>query len=70
MKLRLKYWRERRAMSIRKLSEVAKVTTQTIVNLEKQRQAPQPSTIQDLAKALNITIDDLIDDTISQVTHV
>lgn len=67
MKLRLQYWRKRRAMSIRALAKEAKVTTQTIVNLEKQRQDPQPTTIQVLAKALNVTIDDLIEEDNLQV---
>lgn len=62
MKLRLKYWRERRAMSVRRLAELAKVTPQTIVNAEKGRRTAHPTTVESLAKALNVSIDDLIED--------
>jgi transcriptional regulator with XRE-family HTH domain len=62
VKLRVKYWRERRAMSVRRLAETAKVTPQTIVNAEKGRRNTHPTTIENLAKALNISIDELIED--------
>lgn len=61
MKLKLKYWRTRRALSIDALAAKAEMSTQTIVNLEKNRQPPRPGTIQRLAEALDINVDDLIE---------
>lgn len=62
MKLRLRYWRTRRAMSVRKLAKEAHITTQTIVNAEKGIRIPHPTTIEKLANALNINIDELLED--------
>ena len=62
MKLRLKHWRERRAMSIRDLSDKSKVSSATIVAVEKTGNAPRPNVIRRLAAALDVTLDELIDD--------
>jgi len=61
MKLRLKYWRERRALAIRDLSDKAGVSSSTIVAIEKTDDAPRPNVTRRLAAALDITVDDLID---------
>lgn len=61
MALRLKYWRTRRALSIDDLAARAGMSTQTIVNLEKDRQPARPRTIQKLADALAINVDDLLE---------
>ena len=60
MKVRLKYWRTRRALSVDGLAEKAHVSTQTIVNIEKYGKEPRPTTIRKLAAALEVSIDELI----------
>ena len=66
MRLNLKYWRTRRAMSIRDLAVAAKVSSQTIVNIEKYGNMAQPAVIKKLSQALSITIDDLVVDEITE----
>ncbi len=61
MEVKLKYWRERRALSIEDLAKKAKMSTQTIVNIEKHGKKPRPSTIRKLAQTLEIKIEDLLD---------
>jgi transcriptional regulator with XRE-family HTH domain len=60
MKINLKYWRMRKAMTIRDLVETSKVSSQTIVNIEKYGRMPQPAVIKKLATALGVPIEDLI----------
>ncbi len=62
MKIKLKYWRERRAMSIRDLSKAAGVSSSTIVEAEKTGDAPRPNALKKLRDALEVTLDELIDD--------
>jgi transcriptional regulator with XRE-family HTH domain len=60
MKINLKYWRQRKAMTIRDLVQTSKVSSQTIVNIEKYGRMPQPAVIKKLATALGVRIEDLI----------
>ncbi len=60
MKINLKYWRMRKAMTIRDLVQTSKVSSQTIVNIEKYGRMPQPAVIKKLAVALDVSIEDLI----------
>jgi len=60
MKVKLKYWRKRRALSIEDLASKAKMSTQTIVNIEKYGTEPRPSTLRKLAETLGVTIDELL----------
>jgi transcriptional regulator with XRE-family HTH domain len=63
LRLRLKYWRTRRAMNIRQLVRESKVSSATIVKIEKeQHYVPRSDVINRLAKALNITVEDLVVD--------
>jgi transcriptional regulator with XRE-family HTH domain len=56
---RLREWRRRRALSQRELAALAGVQQVTIARLEIGSQQPRPRTIRKLAKALQVTIDDL-----------
>ncbi len=58
MKLRLKHWRERRVMSVRDLSAAAKVSSSTIIEIEKTGDAPRPSVIKKLATSLGVSDDE------------
>lgn len=60
LRLNLKYWRNKRVMTILELSLKAKVSTQTIVKVEKQGHYPKPSVIKKLAQALNVELDQLV----------
>ena len=51
---RLKYIRERRALSQRELSKLAGVSRMTIVRLEAGGEDPFPTTVRKLAKALDV----------------
>lgn len=62
MKIRLKYWRERRGLSIRDLAELSSASSATIVAVEKTGDAPRPAVLKKLTKALNVTMEELIDD--------
>ncbi len=66
MHTRLKYWRLRRALTQYELAKKAKVSNQTVVNIEKYGQLPLPATIRKLAEALNIPSEDLFTDDLSQ----
>lgn len=60
MKLKLRYWRQKRALSIDDLAEKAEVSPQTIVSIEKGKEA-RPATIRKLATALDIDVAELIE---------
>lgn len=60
VKVKLKYWRIRRALSISDLARKAKMSTQTIVNIERYGTMPRPTTIRKIITALEITIEDLL----------
>jgi len=57
--MRLREWRTRRALSQRELAVLAGVQQVTVARLETGSRKPRPRTIRKLAKALEITIDEL-----------
>lgn len=67
LRMRLKYWRTRRAMNVRKLSKNAKVSSTTIVRIENdQSYIPRPDVIEKLANALSIGVDELLVDEVEE----
>ena len=60
MKVNLKYWRMRKALTIRDFVEISRVSSQTIVNIERYGHMPQPSVIKKLAAALGVSVEKLI----------
>ncbi len=56
---RLREWRSRRALSQRELAALAGIQQVTVTRLETGSQHPRPRTIRKLAKALDITIEEL-----------
>ena len=59
LKLRLKYWRIRRAYNIKQLAKDSGVSSATIVRIEKEGYVPRGDVIKRLATALNVPIDDM-----------
>lgn len=67
LRMRLKYWRTRRAMNIRTLSVNAKVSSATIVKIEKNSSyIPRADVINSLANALSISVDELLVDEVEE----
>ena len=62
MKVNLKRWRKARVLSIKMLAERADVSPATIVNIEQNKHTPNPDTLHRLAKALNVSVEQLIED--------
>ena len=62
MNTRLQYWRERRFLSIRGLAERAGVKPNTISDIEKGKRTMRRETAEKLAKALEISLDDLAEE--------
>lgn len=63
LRVRLQYWRKRRAMTINHLAKVAGVSSSTIVKIENDpHYIPRPDVINKLAKHLTVSIDELIVD--------
>jgi DNA-binding XRE family transcriptional regulator len=60
MKTRLKQWREKRGLSVRKLGELASVHYVSIVKMEAGRLDPQLSTLLKLCRALGVTLNQLV----------
>ncbi len=58
--LRLKEWRERRGLSLRKLAEASGVHYVSLVRIESGRLDPRLSTLLKLCKALKISIAKLV----------
>lgn len=58
---RLRYFRERRALSQRDLAKLADVTDRTIRRLESGETDSRPSTTRKLARALKVKPDELMD---------
>ena len=58
MRLRLRYWRERRGYSTRQLGERAGVQFSTIHRIESGRMSPTVAMLVKLAKALGIDVRD------------
>lgn len=63
LRMRLAYWRKRKAFSIRKLAEDANVSSATIVKIEKNSAyIPRSEVIRNLADALAISVGELLVD--------
>jgi transcriptional regulator with XRE-family HTH domain len=60
MKVKLKIWRMRRGMTMKQLAEAAGVSEQTIVRIETHGVIPFPRTLDKLAKALNVSPEELL----------
>lgn len=60
MKTRLRYWREQRGLSLRKLGELSGVHFVSLAKLEAGQLDPQLSTLLKLCKALGITLNQLV----------
>jgi transcriptional regulator with XRE-family HTH domain len=60
MQTRLKEWRDKRGLSVRKLAELCGVHYVSIVRLEGGRLDPQLSTLLKLCDALGITLNQLV----------
>ena len=58
---RLKEWRRRRALTQRELANLAGLTQSTVALIEVGRQAPRPTTIRRLARALKVRPDQLFE---------
>lgn len=58
MIVRLREWRERRGLTVRKLAELAGVSYVTIVNVEGGRMSPTVGLLEKLAKPLGISVRD------------
>ena len=56
MRLRLRYWRERRGLSTRELGERASVQFSTIHRIESGRMSPTVAMLGKLARALGIDV--------------
>jgi transcriptional regulator with XRE-family HTH domain len=60
---KLKRMRRERGLTQRELSEMSGVAQSTIVHIERrQSEEPHPGTLRKLARALNVTIADLLED--------
>ncbi len=60
MQTRLKEWREKRGLSLRKLGILSGVHYISLIKLEAGRLDPQLSTLLKLCRALNITLNHLV----------
>ena len=61
-RLRLRAWREYRALSQQELADRAGVARRTIVNAETDRRRQRPATVRALASALGVAPEDLRQD--------
>lgn len=63
LRMRLAYWRKRRAFSIRSLAKEASVSSATIVKIEKDSSyIPRSDVVRSLANALSIEVGELLVD--------
>ena len=60
MHTRLKEWREKRGLTVRKLGELSGVHYVSVVKMETGRLDPQLSTLLKLCEALHITLNQLV----------
>jgi transcriptional regulator with XRE-family HTH domain len=60
MRLKLRYWRRRRALSIPDLAALAHASSETIVRIETTNHVPRPNVIRRLAAALEVSLDELL----------
>jgi transcriptional regulator with XRE-family HTH domain len=66
MMTRLKDWREKRGLSLRKLGELSGVHYISIVKLEAGRLDPQLSTLLKLCRALQVSLSQLVGEQIKK----
>lgn len=59
LKLRVQYWRIRRAMTINQLAKDSKVSSATIVKIENSSHVPRVEVIRKLANALEVSIEEM-----------
>lgn len=59
--VRLREWRERRAMTQKELAVAAQVTQATVSRLEQFQHDPTPRTVRKLARALNVDPQELME---------
>ena len=64
--VKLKRLRKKRGLSLRKLAEMSGVHYVSIIRLESGNYDPRLSTLRKLAKALHVTVAELIGETTSQ----
>ena len=57
--IQVRYWRDKKHWTQSQLAAKVGVQTQTISNIETGRTVPQITTLQNLAKALGVSIDQL-----------
>lgn len=63
LRVRLQYWRTRRAKTIRQLAKDAGVSSSTIVKIENNpHHMPRPDVINRLAQHLHVSVDELVVD--------
>jgi transcriptional regulator with XRE-family HTH domain len=60
MQTRLREWREKRGLSLRKLGELSGVHYVSLVKMEAGRLDPQLSTLLKLCRSLSITLNQLV----------
>ena len=60
MQTRLREWREKRGLSLRKLGDLSGVHYVSLVKMEAGRLDPQLSTLLKLCRALGITLNQLV----------
>jgi transcriptional regulator with XRE-family HTH domain len=58
----LRYWRRARGLSQVDLAAKAHMSQHTVTSLENGKQRPQPKTLRKLSEALNVPIEDLLDE--------
>ena len=58
--IRLKHYRERQGLTLRALAKMAKIHYVSLVRLEGEKFDPRLSTLRKLAKALGVSIADLV----------
>ena len=63
MQTRLKEWREKRGLTVRKLGELSGVHYVSIVKIEVERLDPRLSTVLKLCQALQISLSQLVGET-------
>ena len=61
-KLKIRALREHKFMSIQELSDKSGLRRATIIDIEKNRRYPKKETAEKLAKALEVSLDDLFED--------
>ena len=66
MQTRLKEWREKRGLSLRKLGERSGVHYVSLVKLEAGRLDPQLSTLLKLCQALRVSLSQLVGETVKK----